>query len=578
MTSFVRRAAIFTTTLAVVAAGGVGLAAAAQAATDPSAAATAAATATPSAAATSAATASPSASTTAAPTATASPSATSGSSSGAGGSSATAGQDPSLAVQNANGNHAMGSTIPADDSASGATSLKLHSLATVQATAQAATPSGLKGLDVSAYQPSVNWSSVAANGAKFAYIKATEGTTYTSSTFASQYNGAYAAGLSRGAYVFATPNTSTGAAQATYFVNHGGNWTNDGRTLPPLLDIEYGYNATCWGLSQAAMVAWIKDFSNTVLKLTGIRPAIYSTTDWWSQCTGNNSGFSQNPLFIAHYTTASTPGTLPASWKSWSVWQWADSGVFPGDQDVFNGTIGQLKYFALGTTASSVPVAGATASSTLAAGAKLTAGKSMTSSNGQFTLSMQSDGNLVLSGNGHVMWYSHTSGSGAYLTMQADGNLVIYSATGTALWKTSTTGTGGTMVLSSSGQLQVTTSNGQVWTSGWTGTSYISKGTNLVAGQTIHDVSGLVQGIMQSDGNFVVYINRKAKWQSGTGGNPGSRLDLQSDGNLVLYNSAGRAIWTSRSTGANPILQTQTDGNMVLTAGGKVKWYSRTSV
>ncbi|WP_344447756.1 GH25 family lysozyme, partial [Kitasatospora nipponensis] len=36
-----------------------------------------------------------------------------------------------------------------------------------------------KGLDVSSYQGNVNWSSVAANGAKFAYVKATEGTGYT---------------------------------------------------------------------------------------------------------------------------------------------------------------------------------------------------------------------------------------------------------------------------------------------------------------------------------------------------------------------------------------------------------------
>ena len=32
------------------------------------------------------------------------------------------------------------------------------------------------GIDVSSYQPSVNWATVKANGISFAYIKATEGT------------------------------------------------------------------------------------------------------------------------------------------------------------------------------------------------------------------------------------------------------------------------------------------------------------------------------------------------------------------------------------------------------------------
>ena len=32
------------------------------------------------------------------------------------------------------------------------------------------------GIDVSSYQPNINWSTVKANGIQFAYIKATEGT------------------------------------------------------------------------------------------------------------------------------------------------------------------------------------------------------------------------------------------------------------------------------------------------------------------------------------------------------------------------------------------------------------------
>lgn len=204
------------------------------------------------------------------------------------------------------------------------------------------------GLDVSSYQGNVNWASVKANGARFAYVKATEGTTYTNPYFTQQYNGSYNAGLIRGAYHFALPDRSSGSAQATWFVNHGGGWSRDGKTLPPALDIEYNpYGATCYGLSQSAMVSWIRSFSDTVHSRTGRYPTIYTTTNWWSQCTGNNGGFgTTNPLWIARY--ASSVGTLPNGWGYQTFWQYADSGTFPGDQNLFNGAYDRLQALANG--------------------------------------------------------------------------------------------------------------------------------------------------------------------------------------------------------------------------------------
>ena len=45
---------------------------------------------------------------------------------------------------------------------------------------------------------------------------------YISPTFSSQYTGATDAGLIRGAYHFANPAGASGATQATYFLQHGG--------------------------------------------------------------------------------------------------------------------------------------------------------------------------------------------------------------------------------------------------------------------------------------------------------------------------------------------------------------------
>ena len=129
----------------------------------------------------------------------------------------------------------------------------------------------------------------------------------------------------RGAYHFALPNVSAASVQADYFVNNGGGWTGDGKTMPPLLDIEYNpypsLGNTCYNMSQAAMVNWIAAFSNRVLARTGRLPMIYTTTDWWTQCTGNSGAFSRQPLHLAAYSTY--VGTMPNGWGTYSVWQYS---------------------------------------------------------------------------------------------------------------------------------------------------------------------------------------------------------------------------------------------------------------
>ncbi|KDQ07278.1 glycoside hydrolase family 25 protein [Botryobasidium botryosum FD-172 SS1] len=205
----------------------------------------------------------------------------------------------------------------------------------------------LPGIDVSSWQGNVDWAGVASRGNKFAYVKATEGGTYKNPYFAQQYNGAYSAGLIRGAYHFAQPASSSGATQANFFVANGGGWSSDGKTLPGALDIEYNPSgATCYGLSQSAMVSWISDFSKTYLSKTGRYPVIYTTTDWWTTCTGNNASFAANhPLWVARY--ASAVGTLPAGWSYHSIWQNSDQGN-PGDSNIWNGDATGLSKFAKG--------------------------------------------------------------------------------------------------------------------------------------------------------------------------------------------------------------------------------------
>ncbi|MFF7278693.1 GH25 family lysozyme [Streptomyces griseorubiginosus] len=204
-----------------------------------------------------------------------------------------------------------------------------------------------EGVDVASYQGNVSWTTLWNSGVRWSYNKASEGTYYTNPYFSQQYTGSYGVGMIRGAYHFATPDTTSGATQANYFVDHGGGWSADGRTLPGTLDIEWNpYGDSCYGKTASGMVSWIRDFLNQYKARTGRNAVIYTSTSWWSQCTGNYAGFAANPLWIARY--ASTAGTLPAGWSTYTMWQYTSSGPTVGDHDKFNGALDRVQALAKG--------------------------------------------------------------------------------------------------------------------------------------------------------------------------------------------------------------------------------------
>ncbi|MDV6011212.1 lysozyme [Haloechinothrix sp. LS1_15] len=207
------------------------------------------------------------------------------------------------------------------------------------------TRSDVRGIDVSGWQREVDWEYWWDEGKRFAYVKATEGTGFRNSYFTQQYNGSYDVGMIRGAYHFALPDRSSGAAQAEYFVNNGGGWSDDGRTLPGVADLEYNpYGEYCYDKSKPEMVSWIEDFHDTYKDMTGRYPVFYTSTSWWKLCVGDDHDFGETvPLWIARY--ADQPGHLPPGWHYYTFWQYTDD---PIDKNEFNGTISQLEAIASG--------------------------------------------------------------------------------------------------------------------------------------------------------------------------------------------------------------------------------------
>ena len=96
---------------------------------------------------------------------------------------------------------------------------------------------------------------------------------------------------------------------------------------------------------------------------------------------------------------------------------------------------------------STVRSGGGSGGSTLTAGQQLNPGQSKTSPNGLYTLTYQTDGNLVLYSPGGALWHTGTFGTCAGTAiMQGDGNFVVYDCGGTPLWHAGTLGNPGAYV------------------------------------------------------------------------------------------------------------------------------------
>jgi len=103
----------------------------------------------------------------------------------------------------------------------------------------------------------------------------------------------------------------------------------------------------------------------------------------------------------------------------------------------------------------------------LGPGEALGTGQAKGSCDGQLSLAMQGDGNLVLyRAGGPALWASCTQNGATHgAFMQGDGNLVIYATTG-ALWSSRTSGQSNARLFFENGGLAIRAANDTVvWTS-----------------------------------------------------------------------------------------------------------------
>lgn len=129
------------------------------------------------------------------------------------------------------------------------------------------------------------------------------------------------------------------------------------------------------------------------------------------------------------------------------------SSVSPGTQSIGTPTTGQV-------------------SALISPAGELDSGRSLVSPNGNYSLVMQTDGNLVgLDMSNNPFWASNTYNKGSLpnrVVMQGDGNLVIYDSTGKAVWASNSNGKGTApyrLVMQDDGNIVIYDANNTViWT------------------------------------------------------------------------------------------------------------------
>jgi lysozyme len=206
----------------------------------------------------------------------------------------------------------------------------------------------VQGADLSSYQGTVDWATVAGTGLAFSIAKATEGLTLQDSEFQANWTGMKQNGIVRGAYHY-FHSLDDGAAQADAYLaevtQSGGFEAGD---LAPFLDWE----DTDKGDTSAHAILEAQAFLDEIQAKTGLTATIYSSTRIFT-ALGFPSQFSGYPMWVA--SRGVTCPDVPSPFTSWLIWQYSFLGTIAGmncpgscDLDEFNGTLAQLQASGMG--------------------------------------------------------------------------------------------------------------------------------------------------------------------------------------------------------------------------------------
>ena len=201
----------------------------------------------------------------------------------------------------------------------------------------------IEGIDVSKWQGEISdqtWRAIKRSGIEFAFVKATDGTSWIDPQFENNWERSREANIMRGAYHFWRPEQNI-EQQAHHFLNVVKPVSSDD-DLPPILDVERKLRADD---SKDLYAEHIQQWLNLVSAEMNCRPIIYTSVGFWDSYVAPR--FGDYPLWVANYGV--NQPAIPAGWRTWQFWQYSQKGSVPGvhpvDRSRFYGSLNDLKRF-----------------------------------------------------------------------------------------------------------------------------------------------------------------------------------------------------------------------------------------
>ena len=193
----------------------------------------------------------------------------------------------------------------------------------------------VRGIDVSEYQGEIDWEKLSSQNIDFAYIKATEGSSYTDERFQYNYQNAITTNLKIGAYHFFSFDSDAISQSENYIKNV----PKDMNLLPPVVDIEF-YGDKNKNIPDVETTReQLKKLLERLEEYYQKKPIIYATNTSYNLYIKDN--FEEYKIWIRDIF--STPNLKDN--RKWTLWQYTNRERLEGyngeekfiDMNVFNG-------------------------------------------------------------------------------------------------------------------------------------------------------------------------------------------------------------------------------------------------
>lgn len=178
----------------------------------------------------------------------------------------------------------------------------------------------IRGVDVSHYQGDIDWAALSSQDIEFAFIKATEGSSYVDEYFDYNFKRAQASGIDVGAYHFFSYD-SAGSTQAENFIR---TVTPFEGMLPPVVDVEFYGDKASNPPEREAVDKELADMLTALEEYYGLKPIIYTTQTVYDLYLKGD--YAEYDIWIRDVITKPSL----SDGRDWTFWQYSNRGRLDG--------------------------------------------------------------------------------------------------------------------------------------------------------------------------------------------------------------------------------------------------------